>query len=65
MPAIRVYEGHSHGMFDVRKMSGPERRLEGHVDEEVIIDIAAWIEGDWPRQTCQGLEAWYAGCRGG
>ena len=39
--AIRVYEDHSHGMFDVRTMRGPELRLEGHVDEEVIIDIAA------------------------
>ena len=63
--AIRVYEGHSHGMFDVLKLSGPESRLEGHVDEEVMVDIVAWVEGDWPRQTCQDLEAWFAGCRGG
>ena len=63
--AIRVYEGHSHGMFDVRKMSGPELRLEGHVDEEVVIDIAAWIEGDWPQRSCREADAWYAGCHGG
>ena len=63
--AIRVYEDHSHGMFDVRTMRGPELRLEGHVDEEVIIDIAAWIEGDWPRRSCRDGDFWYAGCHGG
>lgn len=63
--AVRVYEDHSHGMFDVRKMTGPEFRLEGHVDEEVIIDIAAWIEGDWPRRSCRDGDFWYAGCHGG
>ena len=62
--AIRVYEGHSHGMFDVRKMSGPELRLEGHVDEEVIVDIVAWVNGDWPEQSCRGIDHWYAGCHG-
>ena len=63
--AIRVYEGHSHGMFDVDTMSGPKRRLEGHVDEEVSTDIAAWIDGDWPQRSCRDGDAWYAGCHGG
>ena len=63
--AIRVYEDHSHGMFDLHKLRGPERRLEGHVDEDVIIDIAAWIEGGWPRVRCSEIESWYAGCHGG
>ena len=60
-----VYEGHSHGMFDVLKMSGPEARRQGHVDEEVIVDIVAWIEGDWPQRSCREIDDWYAGCHGG
>ena len=63
--AFRVYEGHSHGMFDVLKMSGPEARRQGHVDEEVIVDIVAWIEGDWPQRSCREIDDWYAGCHGG
>ena len=63
--AIRVYEGHSHGMFDVLKMSGPEARRQGHVDEEVIVDIVAWIKGDWPQRSCREIDDWYAGCHGG
>lgn len=63
--AIRAYDGHSHGMFDFLKLSGPESRREGHVDEEVIVDIVAWVRGDWPEQSCRGIEHLYAGCRAG
>ena len=63
--AIRAYEGHSHGMFDLLKLSGPESRLEGHVDEEVIVDIVAWVTGDWPQRSCREIDDLYAGCRTG
>ena len=63
--AFRVYKGHVHGLFDVTKLSPPVLRSVGHVDEEVMIDIAAWIDGGWPELSCDEVEHWYAGCRGG
>ena len=63
--AFRVYQGHVHGLFDTSKLSPPVLRSVGHVSEEVMIDIAAWIEGDWPQVSCDEVEHWYAGCHGG
>ena len=63
--AFRVYKGHVHGLFDVRQASPPALRSMGHVDEEVMIDIAAWIEGGWPHDSCGEADAYYAGCHGG
>ncbi len=63
--AFRVYKGRVHGLFDVRQASPPALRSVGHVDEEVIIDIAAWIEGGWPHKSCGEADAYYEGCRGG
>lgn len=63
--AFRVYKGHVHGLFDVRQASPPALRSVGHVDEEVIIDMAAWIAGGWPHDSCGEADAYYAGCRGG
>ena len=63
--AFRVYKGHVHGLFDVRQASPPALRSVGHVDEEVIVDIAAWIEGGWPHDSCGEADAYYAGCYGG
>ena len=63
--AFRVYKGHVHGLFDVTKSRPPALRSVGHVDEEVMIDIAAWIDDDWPELSCDEVEHWYAGCHGG
>ena len=63
--AFRAYKGHVHGLFDVTKLRPPALRSVGHVDEEVMIDIAAWIDGDWPELSCDEVEHWYAGCHGG
>lgn len=63
--AFRAYKGHVHGLFDVTMASPPVLRSVGHVDEEVMIDISAWIDGDWPELSCDEVEHWYAGCYGG
>ena len=62
--AFRMYRHHTHDMFDVRTLTGPDTRLQGHVSQEVISDIVAWISGEWPVQECVGSEAPYEGCHG-
>ena len=60
--AFRMYRHHTHRMFDIRTFTGADPREGGHVSQEVITDIVAWISGEWPVQECVGPEAPYEGC---
>ena len=63
--AFRMYAYHSRGLFDTREMTGPDVRRKGHVDVEVVNDIALWIGGTWPTQPCIDSLSWSEGCHGG
>ncbi len=62
---FRLYREHIHGLFDRRKVTGPDLRPEVHVGSEVINDIASWVAGERPARACVDLQAWHEGCRGG
>ena len=63
--AFRLYRGHNHALIDVSNLAGSDRLRGGHMSRSVVVDIAAWIRGEWTDRWCADQEAWYAGCRGG